>query len=72
METNREDNLKKYISGSKVNINNYIRKNEHRKAFGLLILFLERLDNEEKEIIINYYSKNMEQLGIFSNTFSSR
>ena len=53
-----------YISGSKVNIDNYIRKNEYRKAFGLLILFLERLDGEEKVQVIDYYSKNMQQLGI--------
>ena len=56
-----------YISGSKVNIDNYIRKNEYRKAFGLLILFLERLDGEEKAQVIDYYSKNMQQLGIFKN-----
>jgi hypothetical protein len=61
-----------YISGSKVNIDNYIRKNEYRKAFGLLILFLERLDGEEKAHVIDYYSKNMLQLGIFNNTFPSR
>ena len=72
METNKEDDVEKYISGSKVNINNYIHKNEYRKAFGLLILFLERLDSKEKEEIIDYYSKNMEQLGIFNNTFPSR
>ncbi len=50
----------KYISDSKVNIDNYIRKNEYRKAFGLLILFLERLDGEEKRQVIDYYSKNMQ------------
>jgi len=60
----RED-TEKYISGLKVNIDNYIRKNEYRKAFGLLILFLERLDGEEKTQVIDYYSKNMQQLGVF-------
>ena len=66
------EDVEKYISGSKVNIDNYIRKNEYRKAFGLLILFLERLDGEEKAQVIDYYSKNMLQLGIFNNTFPSR
>ena len=66
------EDVEKYISGSKVNIDNYIRKNEYRKAFGLLILFLERLDGEEKAHVIDYYSKNMLQLGIFNNTFPSR
>lgn len=66
------EDIEKYISGSKVNINNFIYKNEYRKAFGLLIVFLERLDGEEKAQVIDYYSKNMQQLGIFNNTFPSR
>ena len=66
------EDTEKYISDSKVNIDNFIRKNEYRKAFGLLILFLERLDGEEKAQVIDYYSKNMQQLGIFNNTFPSR
>ena len=70
METS--ENHEKYISGSKQNIDNYINKNEYRKAFGLLILFLERLDGKEKVEIIDYYSKNMNQLGIFTDTFPSR
>jgi hypothetical protein len=71
MEKTNEENDKIYILDSKKNIDNYIRKNEYRKAFGLLILFLERLDDEEKAEIINYYSKNMLQLGIFNNNFPS-
>ena len=65
------EDIEKYISGSKVNINNFIYKNEYRKAFGLLIVFLERLDGEEKAQVIDYYSKNMQQLGVFNNTFPS-
>jgi hypothetical protein len=59
METNTEDEVAKYISTTKLNINNYIYKNEYRKAFWLLILFLERLDDKEKTEVIDYYSKNM-------------
>ncbi len=66
------EDVEKYISGSKVNIDNYIRKNEYRKAFGLLIIFLERLDGDEKAHVIDYYSKNMQQLGVFNNTFPTR
>jgi hypothetical protein len=62
METS--ENVEKYIFNSKLNINNFIRKNEYRKAFGLLILFLERLDDKEKTDVIDYYSKNMIDLGI--------
>ena len=66
------EDVEKYISGSKVNINNFIYKNEYRKAFGLLIVFLERLDGEEKAQVIDYYSKNMQQFGVFNNTFPSK
>ena len=68
----KSEDTEKYISGSKVNIDNYIRKNEYRKAFGLLILFLERLDGKEKAEVIDYYSKNMQQFGVFYNTFPSK
>ena len=66
------EDVEKYISCSKVNIDNYILKKEYRKAFGLLILFLERLDGEEKTQVIDYYSKNMQQFGVFDNTFPSK
>ena len=69
METS--ENVEKYISSSKLSIDNFIRKNEYRKAFGLLILFLERLDGKEKAEVINYYSKNMVDLGIFKIAFPS-
>ena len=67
---NSEDDI--YISGSKLNIDNFMRKNEYRKAFGLLILVLERLNDKEKTEVIDYYSKNMQDLGVFNNTFPSR
>ena len=70
--TETSEDVEKYISGSKVNIDDYIRKNEYRKAFGLFILVLERLDGEEKAQVIDYYSKNMQQLGILKNMFPSR
>jgi hypothetical protein len=44
---------------SKTNIDNLIRKNEYRKAFVLLILVLERLNDNEKVEFIDYYSKNL-------------
>ena len=66
------EDVERYISGSIVNIDNFIRKNEYRKAFGLLILVFERLDGDERTQVVDYYSKNMEQLGIFKNTFPSR
>jgi hypothetical protein len=66
------EHVEKYIACSKLNIDNFIRRNEYRKAFGLFILFLERLDDKEKADVIDYYSKNMIDLGILKNTFPSR
>jgi adenylate kinase family enzyme len=72
MEKTKEENDEIYISGSKQNIDSFINKNEYRKAFGLLILVLERLDDgAQKNAFIDYYSKNMEQFGIFKNSFPS-
>ena len=62
MET--RENEEKYISISKQNIDKLLTTYEYRKAFGLLILVLERLDDKEKVDVIDYYSKNMKQLGI--------
>jgi hypothetical protein len=64
--------VEKYISSSKRNIDNYIARREFRKAFGLLILFLERLDGEEKAEVVDYYSKNLQGFGLFTDTFPSR
>ena len=72
MEMSKEDNAKIYILKSKQSIDTYINRNEFRKAFGLLILVLERLDENEKNEFIDYYSKNMENMGIFNNRFPSR
>lgn len=49
----------KYIMCSKQNIDNYIRNNDYKKAFGLLILVLERLDDNDKKMFINYYGKKL-------------
>jgi hypothetical protein len=73
METTKEENDKKYILGSRQNIDSFINKNEYRKAFGLLILVLERLDDgNQKNEFIDYYSKNMVKMGILNNTLPSR
>jgi len=63
--TETSKDAEKYISCSMINIDEYIHKRQFRQAFGLLILFLERLDGEEKAAVVDYYSKNMFELGIF-------
>ena len=73
MEKTKEENDKIYILGSRKNIDSFINKNEYRQAFGLLILVLERLDDgTQKNEFIDYYSKNMEKMGIFKDVFPSR
>ena len=58
MEKTKEENDKIYISGSIKNIDSFIRESEYRKAFGLLIAVLERLDDgNQKNEVIDYYSK---------------
>jgi hypothetical protein len=48
-----------YIKMSKSTIDTYIRNNEYQKAFSLLIMVLERLDNDEKRKFIDYYSRKL-------------
>jgi len=66
MENTKGENDKLYILGSMKTIDNFIKKNEYKKAFALLILVLERLDDNQKTEFIDYYSKNMVSLGIFN------
>ena len=73
MKKTKEEKDEIYILGSKQNIDGFINKKEYRKAFGLLILVLERLDDgNQKNEFIDYYSKNMEKFGILKNSFPSR
>jgi hypothetical protein len=72
MEKSKEENDELYISASKNNIDSFINKNDYRKAFGLLILVLERLEQNQKNDFIDYYSKNMQRFGIFKNVFPAR
>ena len=67
MEKTKEENDKIFILGSIKDIDSFINKNEYRKAFGLLIAVLERLDDgNQKNEVIDYYSKKYwRDLGIF-------
>jgi hypothetical protein len=67
-KNDKQENDKLYILGSIKNIDSFINKNEYRKAFGLLILVLERLDADQKHGLIDYYSKNLEPMGILRNS----
>ena len=56
---NENEQSIKYISTSKKNIDKCMRRQDYKRAFRLLILVLERLDDTEKKDFIDYYSKNM-------------
>lgn len=59
MDKLKEENDETYIFESKKNIDNYLFKNDYKRAFGLLILVLERIDDNQKTEMIKYYSKNL-------------
>ena len=56
------DNHQIYIQLSKSNIDKAIYNNNYKKAFSLLIMVLERLNNEEKVEFINYYSTRLHSM----------
>jgi hypothetical protein len=67
MEKTREEDNEIYIENSRKMIDSYIHKKDYRKAFAALILVLERLDDGKQKIeFIDYYSKNMKQMGFYS------
>ena len=61
---NIDQNNIEYINDSKKNIDKFIYKRNYRKAFGLLILVLENLDENDKIMFIDYYSKKIIEIGI--------
>lgn len=56
MERTQEENDEIYISRSKETIDNYIKSNNYRSAFGLLLFVLSRLDDgkQKNEFIVHY------------------
>ncbi len=51
-----------YINLSKINIDNAIYKNDFLKAFSLLIMVLDRLDNNQKVEFIHYYNTQLRDI----------
>jgi hypothetical protein len=55
-----------YIATSRMNLDRLLNKKEYKRAFALLILVLERLDDgKQKNDFINYYSKHMKSFGFY-------
>jgi hypothetical protein len=61
MNNNKSDD-EIYINLSKRNIDNAIYKNDFLKAFSLLIMVLDRLDNNQKVEFINYYNSKLHDI----------
>lgn len=59
-EPESNDNI--YINLSKRNIDNAIYKNDFLKAFSLLIMVLDRLDNNQKVEFIHYYNSKLSDI----------
>jgi len=57
-----ESNDTIYINLSKQKIDNAIYKNDFLKAFSLLIMVLDRLDNNQKVEFIHYYNSKLSDI----------
>jgi hypothetical protein len=62
MDNKTESDDEIYIKLSKRNIDNAIYKNDFLKAFALLIMVLDRLDNNQKVEFINYYNTKLHDI----------
>jgi len=62
MDNTNETNDAIYINLSKRNIDNAIYKNDFLKAFSLLIMVLDRLDNNQKIEFIHYYNSKLSDI----------
>jgi len=61
---NGTESYKMYIETSRRIIDTFINEMEYKKAFQMLILVLGRLYSNDKDELINYYSKNLEKMGM--------
>ena len=61
MEKKQED-CEEYILISKKNIDYFIYKNEYKRACGLLMLVLKRLDSNQKIKFIDYYNEKFNDI----------
>lgn len=55
MNTSLVNDNEIFIKTSMQNIDSFINKNQYKNAFKLLILFLDRLNNEDTKKVISYY-----------------
>ena len=71
-KTEEQLNEELYIETSKKNINNYLYTQNYRSAFLLIILVLERLDTNQKNEFIKYYSDNLVTFMSFNNPIEGK
>jgi len=51
----KDKDEKEYLVCSKQRIDEFIYRDNYKRAFGMLILVLERLNDNQKTELINYY-----------------
>ena len=71
-KTEEEIDQELYIELSRKKINNYLYTHNYRSAFLAFVLVLERLDSNQKNKFINYYSDNLLTFMSFSSHLDDR
>ena len=68
MEITEEEDTMMYIYFSKKRIDELILQNDYKSAFNYLIFVMDRLDNDGKNNIINYYTAKLTYFNFATNT----
>lgn len=55
---------KEYMTATIQQINRYINCQQYNRAFALLLLFLDRLDDKNKNKVVKHYLERMTELGM--------
>lgn len=51
-----EKNKRDYMTDATKNIDRYIKNNDYKRAFSLFLLTIEKLDQQERQVFIDYYN----------------
>lgn len=70
-EKTEENTEEEYISDTKKYIDDFICKNDYRKAFLILVVFMDKLDDVEKKEVIKYYNDHLVKNGILHKSYSN-
>jgi intergrase/recombinase len=68
----QESKDEEYISETKKYIDDFISKNDYRKAFLILVVFMGKLNDIEKNEVIEYYNDHLVNLGVLHKLYSNK